>query len=151
MRCHREGLRPIDDLSRRIYTPPVALQSPDYQKFKRLRQLYIADLQRWYHRDQSDYATALLLTNGLTPETNARVFARAWEAYSDRPLSGADVARELGTDLKELQARLKQHATATGDVDPVVAQLLQPTIKIRREHIEEGYSLLQTILRGLTP
>ena len=152
VRCHVEGIRPIDDYGRRTYTPPLALQSPDYAKFKRLQQLYIAELKKWVVRDQGDFAAALVATNGLTPAANAKVFASAWDAYQNRPLSGEDVARELGFDAKLVTAAVKRFAVATGSLDPVVAALAhEPALPVRREHFEEDFSLIQKVVRGYQP
>lgn len=150
-RCHVEGLRPIDDYARRLFQHPVQLRSPDYQKFKRLRQLYLSDLPGQLAEDNARYAAALLACNGLTPAANARAFAAFWEQYADVPVSLGQAARELGCDERRLQAAVRAYATAQPFLDPVVASFAQvPPLAVRREHFEEVYPLMQKIL-GAVP
>lgn len=152
VRCHVEGIRPIDDWARKVYRSPIALASPDHEKLQRLRRLYLSDLDRHVRRDQQDYAEVLGKLTGLKPQEMARAFARMHEQYRERDLGLAQAAREAGVDGAKLLAALKVYATANGSLDPVLAGLLQePEVPIRREHYEEAYSLLQTVLRGYRP
>jgi hypothetical protein len=150
VRCHVEGLRPINDYARRLYRGSVTLAAKDYDRHLRLRQLYLEDLERYVKRDQGEYAEALLRLNGSKPAEMAKAFAKAWDDYAERDLTPADFAREMGVDEKRLLEALKQYAT--GGLDPVLAQLIQdPPIPIRREHMEEVYSQAQAAIRGYRP
>lgn len=149
IRCHTEGLRNIDDWARKTLRLPLSIQSPDYDKIKRFRQLYLSNLQRNFLRDKSDYAAALKECNGLTPEENARNFSRIWERYNDVDLGVSDVARELGCTEVNLLSKLKDYAAKTGSLDPVLAGLLAvPPVPIRREHMDEVFIIAQGIVRG---
>jgi hypothetical protein len=149
IRCHQEGIRPIDDYARKLYRGSVVLQSPDYRKFVRLRQLYLSDLAGHVRQDQEQYATALLRVNGLTAAANARAYAGAWDSYLNGEVTVAVAARELGCTEAHLLLALKASAKTTGQLDPVLAGLIQePPLPLRREHMEELYATLQTILRG---
>ncbi len=148
IRCHSEGIRPIDDWMRRVYRGAIGLGSPDYEKAKRLRQLYLSDLAGQIKRDQRDYAETLLKCNGLTPAANAKAFANAWDAYGARDLSPADLARELGVDEKKLMAALKAYAQRTQALDPVlIGFLADPPVAIRREHCDELVPIAYDVLR----
>jgi hypothetical protein len=58
---------------RRLVAPPLAIQSPDYEKLKRLRQLYLSGLNGAIDTDNASYAKAIKVANGLTVEANARL------------------------------------------------------------------------------
>lgn len=147
--CHVEGLRPIRDYARRIFRNQIQLQSPDYAKFVRLRQLYLSDLDGQVKRDQEDYAHVLLRTNGLTPAANAKLYATTFERYTEADLNADDAARELGVTKERLLAAIKTYVRTTGNLDPLIAGLLQdPVVPLRREHFEELFSTLQGIVKG---
>ena len=149
IRCHTPGIQPIDDWTRRVYRGAVQLQSPDYEKLKRLQRLYLSDLEGQVKRDQADYAEALRKTNGLTPEVNAKAYARLWDRYVEHDRLPADVARECGVTELTLLASLKAYVKRTGQLDPILAGLLQtPPVPVRAEHSEEVFPLLMQILGG---
>lgn len=145
-RCHVEGIRPIDCWARKAYAAPDKLAVVDPARFLRLRQLYLSDLERLMKRDQADYAAALLLANGLTPADNAQVVATVWERYVERPVTLADVAREMGTTPEKLQAAIKAKDAAEGILDPTLLALGKG-MTLRREYVEEMWP----VLMGLKP
>jgi hypothetical protein len=151
--CHLEGIRPIDDYVRRLYREPVRLQAVDYEQFRRLQRLYLGDLETKVRKDQAEYAEVLLRVNGLTPADNARAYLRTADNYVERALAAEDVARELGVPGETLVGGLKQYARATGQLDPVVAGLIQqPPLLLRREHVDEAVPLFFLALKGyVTP
>lgn len=147
VRCHAEGIRPIRDWMREVYRDNLRLVSPDYAKLKRLRQLYLSDLERSIKRDQSDYAETLLALNGLTPAANAKAFAAAHHRYAGEDRGVEEVARECGVTAAKLTEALKAYAAAQ-PLDPVLAGLLlNPPVSIRAEHFEEIFPVLMGILR----
>jgi hypothetical protein len=140
--CHAEGLRPIDDYMRRVYRPPLGLTSPDYDTSRRLRQLYLSDLQEKHDADVSRFARALRRLNGLTPPENARAYGRFWDRYQEAGRTIDDLAREVGETPVRLRARL-QEAGKAGGLDPILAGLLaDPPEPLRAEHVEEVFPLL---------
>lgn len=152
IRCHAPGIQPINDWARRAYRPPLALQSIDYEKYRRLRQLYLSDLQRLIKRDQTEYAEVLLRVNGLTPAANAQAYGRFWDRYVEQDRSPADCARELGVTEEALIGALKGYAKQTGALDPLLAGLVQtPALPIRSEHWEEIFGTAALIVKGAQP
>lgn len=146
--CHVEGIRPIDDWGRAIYSLPLALADPDETRLRRNRRLYLSDLQRWVSRDQADYGAAVLGLTGLTPPQLARSYGRLRASYVEADLSTADVAREAGVSVPVLRQRLQAIITSTGKLDPILAGILSGRRATRREHFEEVFGLLQIHLSG---
>lgn len=147
IRCHAEGIRPINDWARQHYRNSIQLATPDYEKYKRLRQLYLSDLEGHVKGDQAYYAAKLMQLNGTKPAEMARLFARAWDDYAERDLTPDNFARELGVDKAKMIAAIK--AYATGGADPVLTQVIQdPPLPVIRSHFEEVYSLAQSAIRG---
>lgn len=150
IRCHTEGLRPIDDYARKLFTNPVQLRSYDFEKLKRLRQLYLSDLPSHLSADNLRYAVAVKACNGFTPATNAKAVATAWEVYQDTPVSCEQAARELGIDERRLVMAIRNYAVSGVVVDPVVASFAQtPPIAMSRDHFNEVYSVLQKIIGAI--
>lgn len=149
IRCHVEGLRPIDDWARSVYQGELQLTSPDYDKYKRLKQLYLSDLPGKMEDDIRIFAKAVFRTNGLTVKDNASAYRAVWQAYADTPLGIEQQAFELGTTAEAWKKAIVAYG-ALGNRDPqIVGRLRRPTI--RREHWEEIYPLAQTVVRGLEP
>lgn len=148
VRCHTEGLRPINDWARRTLRNPLGVQSPDYTKTLELRRQYFSNLDKQLERDRELYREALLECNGWTPLQNAKAFARFWDWYVERDRTLADVAVECGVQPPALLAlALKRSATANGSADLVLSVfLLDPPGTVRVEMLEEAFSLLQGYL-----
>lgn len=146
VRCHTEGLRPIDDWARKTFTGPVKLASYDYEKYKRLKRLYLSDLPGQLKIDQEAYARALKKVNGLTPEANARNYANQWRKYADTSLGLEETAVELGVDVKVWKEALVKYSSGKL-VNPLLAGLLaDPPARIRREHWVAKYALAQEVV-----
>lgn len=152
VRCHVEGLRPLDDWARQFYADPpgdAKLISPDYERLKRLRQLYLRPMEDRYEDDQRVYARTLLRLTGLTPKQLADGYAAVWSAYVDAPVNGAKLSAELGVGYDLMIAALRRYvapvsAGGGGSQDPVLIDFLkQPEMPNRREYIEESYVLFQ--------
>lgn len=144
--CHQEGLRPINDWARRIYTPPFSLDSVDYAKQKRLRQIYLGDLKGKLEQGNSGFARVLLSVNGLTPPQNAKAFAAAWDGYAEDDRGIEETAREVGLPAEQWAARLKAAAAAGKALDPVLAALVQG-LPVRAEFWEEVFPQAMQIAR----
>lgn len=155
VRCHVEGIRPINDWMRQVYRSPVALAAVDKDQFVRFRQLYLSDLARWVRRDSEDYAETLARLTGQTAAQTAAAYGRAWESYAEADLLPADVARETGYPAETVVAALRAYATPGKGVpplDPVLAGLIaDPPVAVRREHFDEVFPLLMQILLGYKP
>ena len=152
VRCHTEGIRPIDDVARRLYRGAIALQSPDPFKLRRLRQLYLSDLPKYETRDRQDFAEAVKACNGLGVEENAKVFGATWKRYQDDSVTVATAELELGIESGKLVPALKVYSVATGSLDPVLAFFIQnPPLPVRRDHFEESFGLLQAAVKGYKP
>jgi hypothetical protein len=146
------GIQEIDDWVRQLVTPPLALQSPNYDKLRRLRQLYLSDLGRQVQKDQEQYTEAVKLANGLTPQANARLYARWWDRYQEQDFNLARIERELGVPRDQVVAALKEINQKTGSLDPVLAGLLQPQeLPIRSEQWEEVFPQAMSAMRGYQP
>ena len=151
VRCHEEGLKPIDDWARSVFTGKVALASPDYAKAKRLRQLYLSDLPGQMEDDIRVFARAVKTVNGLTIKDNAKAYATAFQRYADTSLGMEETAYELGTDAKTWEAALKAYGK-DNLADTLLAGLVaDKPRRIRREHWFEAYSLAHIVLRGARP
>jgi len=142
IRCHVEGIRPIADTGRALFAgDPIVLQSPIYEKYKRLTRLYLSDLQKHIRRDNEDLADVLRRINGLTPQENAKLFARVWSRYVDEDLGLEASARELGVTKNRLLAVLNEQLKRQGSLDHVAAMFLAG-LPVRREHFEELFGTL---------
>jgi hypothetical protein len=148
IRCHSPGIQPINDWGRNLYVGDVRLGSPDYDRLKRLRQLYLSDLNRSITRDQKDYADALKTLNSLTPAANATAFARVHREYEQADLSAAQFAAELGVPEEKFKMAMTDYAK-TKPLDPLLLGLVVRGLPLRREHAEELYSVAHLILGGV--
>jgi len=146
--CHRTVLHPIQDYVRDVLArPPMALASPDPDVNKRLRQLYLSDLETRFRRDVEDYATAAArATGGLKLEEVADRYGRFWDLYeADRTVER--ISRGVGVPAERILQALRAQQTA-GTLDPVLAGLLHGE-PLRFEHYEESLPTLHVYLRGL--
>ena len=154
IRCHKDGIRPLDDHGRKLFRVggPVKLQSPDYEVLKRLRQLYLGELQRYVEKDRDEYSFALRQLTGWTPAELSRVYTRWWKRLNDDEVTVEVMAAELGTTPAHFAASIKWAAKQTGGIDNTTAGLLlEPPDTIKRQHFEERYALFQTYIRGYIP
>lgn len=146
VRCHVEGLRPINDWGRQIFTKGINLASPDREKAKRLEQLYLSNLDKWYKADNDAYAAALKECCNMTPEESAKAIGRVWKAYDERDLLPADAAREFGLTEEVYLERLRAYFTADKLADLVLAShIADPPIAIRQDDFEQLMPLVAPI------
>lgn len=152
IRCHKEGLRPIDDWIRPFYADPpgdVKLVSPDKEKEIRLTRLYLADLKEYYTEDVAIYTKTLKRLTGWKPEELALSYAETWRTYAEVQVSLESFASELGVEKEMLIDSFKQYALPQSKgggngQDPIlIGYLKNPAFTARREEIEEVYSLAQ--------
>lgn len=144
VRCHVEGIRPIDCWARRTYSNDIILSSHDPAKTRRLKRLYLSDINSLIRRDQQDYATVLKTVNGLTTKENADIYASFWSRYVDQPRTIEDVERETGYSRQQIIAALRERRNA----DPILLGLAKENPQsIRSEHWEEAFSILMGYIR----
>lgn len=143
IRCHVEGLRPIDDWVRR---QPKIITSPDYAELVQLRRQYFSNLQRQLGRDRLVYQESLMETNGLTPLENSKVVANIWNRYVEEPVGLQQAAAEIGVP----QEVLKRKITGNGDA-LLVGLIATPPVTITRLHWEESFSMVMQLVYGGKP
>lgn len=155
IRCHVAGIQPIDDWVRKLVRDPLELKVADYDDFKRLRQLYVSDLQGKVKADQEIYAKAIAkASGGLSTELFARKYASFWSRYQDEDYDLERISLETGVPRDKLLTALDAITRKTGGINPVLAGLLRGLVKgdealaIRSEQFEEVYPLLMTHLAG---
>jgi len=152
VRCHapNSGLNPIDTWARNLLQPPLALQSPDLESIKKLRQQYLRDLQGPMDDDRRTYARALFEATGMKPKDYATAFSKCFADYD----GGVDLGRaavDLGVTPERLKQALEAQSKATGSVDTVLSTFLRPaeqqkTVKIRQW--QEAYALAHICLKS---
>lgn len=147
VRCHTEGLRPIDDWGRKVFQDKVALSSPDYEKSRRLFQLYLSDIADKLDDDRAAQAKIVKrLTGYTTPELSAAV-AEVWSSYAERDLTPADAAKDLGVTEEEYLTALRNAAKQNPLFDPVLSShLATPAVAIRSDDWEQVYQLALSYL-----
>lgn len=163
IRCHEEGLRPINDWGRKAYaqaedatkTGQNLLGTPDPKKLIRLKQLYLGDLPRQLEEDNFNYARALKELNGMTPKELSAGVSKVWQRYK-RPLGMEQLAEELGVKAEVWDKALRNHvANAYAKkqiVDPLLVGLIgKNPQKLLRPHAEELFPVMQVILKEWTP
>lgn len=132
VRCHVEGLRPIQDWGRRIYSGPLRLTSPDPVQFRRLVQLYLGELQEYVDGDTAAYAKRLVRLTGWKTDEAAKAIGVAWAWYEERDILPADAAAELGVSEAAYVAKLRAYFQANPLSDSVLAShLADPPIGLR--------------------
>jgi hypothetical protein len=117
----------------------LSLGSPDYEKYRRLKQLYLSDLSGRIEADQKQYAAAVFKCNGMTSQANATAVGKIWTTYLDQDITAKVLAAEYGCTEAHLVKSLK----AIGPkIDPVFAGLIAvPPQGLRREWVEEAFSI----------
>ena len=172
IRCHVEGLRPLDDYGRQLWQGERKLAAFDPKRFRRLEQLYLAPLKEELEDDVRRYARALTRLNGpaWTPLKNATAYKDAWRRWNDEKVTLSRAAAELGglnPDL--LKARLQRYArpvnmNAKGEPvkpgeEPGLGQLVPNSLAafmldddspMLRDHFAEHFGLMQKAYRGIT-
>lgn len=105
-RCHDNGgLKDVDGWARNLLAPPLALNSPDYDQARLLRQQYLRDLGRAIDRDRKIFSDAVREATGLKDAKEyAALYAAQWEHYEDAKVDAAWAARDLECEPEKLKA-----------------------------------------------
>jgi hypothetical protein len=161
IRCHKEGLRPIRDFARKLFAPPGALEEKDYDRFERLRSLYLNEFQPQLDADRLAYEGALWKITlhftlfgyrGWAPGKLSSVIRDAWRDYADTDLNADRMAFEVGVDTRVFVGRVRSYVSRKRPSDNVLKQFLhEPPYAMDRDSFEERYAILATIARGLDP
>ena len=161
VRCHTEGLRPIDDFARRQFALlRLDINAKDYKKVERIQQLYLRDYEHWLTRDNRDYQYALAQIGGpaWTPQRVSLAYKRFWKTYADDDLTPRTAAAELGTSAEHLLVSMRRWTkpVAQGGLGQRLpnswgAFLQVPPSGLVRDHFEEHYALGQLVIRGVLP
>jgi hypothetical protein len=172
IRCHVEGLRPLDDYGRQLWQGERKLAAFDPKKFRRLEQLYLAPMKEELEDDTRRYARALSRLNGpgWTTLKNARAYKDAWRRWADEKVTISRAAAEMGNlDPALLKARLRRYARPAnlndkgeplkageepglGQLVPnsLAAFMLDDDSPMLRDHFAEHFGLMQKAYRGIT-
>lgn len=149
VRCHTEGLRPIDDWSRKVFRGGVGLGSPDREKAKRLRQLYLGPLFKELARDRERYNESLAALLGLKSDEVSKLVADSWKRYESSSMLPDQLAAEIGCTEKELTDSVSSYLKSTGQIDLLLSSIVaDPPVPIRREHFEEILPILMTQVKA---
>jgi hypothetical protein len=150
-RCHKEGLRPLNDWARKTYVAPFTLEGFDAEETRRQRAAYLSRVNGFLERGNRVYADALKRCNGLTPAENAAAYAECLADYIDRDLDVAAAAAEVGLKPDAWREKVGEYLAAEKrsgrKPDPLLAALYQD-VPMRREHWEEIFPLAMSIARG---
>jgi hypothetical protein len=153
VRCHREGLRPLDDYGRRLLSGQGKLAvSNDRALFDRLATLYLRPLERHRVRDNLEYSEALKEVggNGLTPGKLSQTYTSVWQRWNDNDVTREQAALEIGVDEALLVDALRWYGSPAGGKQILPLSLLGFTLNkpedMLREHFEEAYDTIQLIL-----
>lgn len=150
LRCHgpNAGMQPIDGWLRNLVQAPLALQSPDYEVLKDLRQKYLRDMANPQEDDRRLYTRSLKEATGLNPKQYSEAYGEFWSRYEDERVDADRAAVELGTTKQSLLAAIDGYIRKTGSVDTVLSVLLRGGT-IGRRQFEEAYGTGQLVLRGI--
>lgn len=126
MRCHTDGgLQDFDQYVRNLIAPPLGLQTPDYERYRLLRQQYVVNLQKYLKKDREAYAEAVMEATGWDTKVYAQKYAAAWEYYEDARVDSVWAARDCNLTEKEFVTSLCAYLRVTKILDPLLAVFLQ--------------------------
>lgn len=131
VRCHvNGGLKEIDDWTRNLLQPPLALNAVDYKELRKLRQQYLRHLEPFLDRDRAVYAASVKEATGWDTKKYAQQYATFWERYEDARVDAAWAARDLGVSEKKfVDAVYAQVKLGTADTVLSVFVLKGPRVR----------------------
>lgn len=148
IRCHIEGIRPVDNLLPKLYTGKIRLNTNDLNLSERLTTTYLFDFNRTIKLDQAAYADDIKTFFKLTPKEIANAYAEMWNLYSTVDLLPADMAREFGVTELEYMAALKiAYKINKFNSNSLAGHLQTPPIPITRAQAEQLIPLIDEILQ----
>ena len=106
IQCHHSGLNaPTLNELRRLIEMGVDVYANQKHLQEQLELFHLSDVARELDRNNEDFAAAVEMINGLSPQENAAAFAACVRSY-DADLSLLDAARELDSTAEELRLAL---------------------------------------------
>lgn len=155
IRCHREGLRPIDDWARKFWSVPFGLgvTDPEDRAAREKTQQYLGDLAFHLKRDRELFDYALGQVSGWTPAQLADAYADWWRWYGEEDVGIERAADEWGTTPDLLRAAFTRSGlpapAGSGRIDEVLGGYAKvPPIPASREEFEEVFQRGVVILQG---
>ena len=144
--CHSQGLKlPTLDKYREAIVGGVLIKTYDKQEALNIDRYYQSAFLRDVKRGIEDYAVAVKMCNGLTPEANAAMFWDTVVAY-DADVTREQAALELGTTPRELSLAIAYYIDKYKDRN-IRPALLSEGQKISRSQFEENAYKFQEMLR----
>lgn len=153
LKCHRQGgLQDIAGWARNLFAPPLALQSPDYREYLKIKRQYLRDMAGFIVRDRAIYTDFVKQATGWTAEEFSDRYAAAFEKYEYGRVGLVQAARYARCQPEHLKAAIQQQIKLTGGTDLVLSGFLlegarAETVGIRQ--LEELMPLLHAALRGV--
>jgi hypothetical protein len=142
--CHTTGMqRPTINAYKQYFVGGAKLYADKATK-QELQRVYESPFVKELDAQDADYATAIRLVNGLTPERNAANFVACIKAY-DAPVDLAQAAREAYCTTDELRLALGGYAP-TGKLSARLAALAEG-MPMSRDQWKASYS--QVVLEVL--
>lgn len=152
IRCHEEGLRPIEDWGRLVFRAAngIGLGSPNRQIAERLDQLYISPkFKQELDLDRVAYATALKELSGWTTKEYSAKFAEYWADIENGPVFPNDVERYLGIPKDQFVPKMRAYLEKYKISDLVLASTVaDPPQSLRPEHFEEVIPIIMMDVMG---
>lgn len=144
--CHSQGLKmPTLDRYREAIVGGVIIKSYDAKLALDIDRYYRSAFVRDVKRGMDDFAVAIKLINGCTPDENRNLFCENVLAYDD-DVTPALAALELGTTPKELSLAIAYWVEKYKDRNTRISMLAQNQ-PISRAQFESNAYKLQEIMR----
>jgi hypothetical protein len=142
--CHTEGLRhPTLDQYRSYILSGARIYTHDKATQQEIDRYLDSPIAKEINRNNEDYAAAVGLCNGLTPQQNAAAFRLLVQLY-DAPLTLEQQARELYTTRDEWRLALGDYSRTyqlTGRL-----ALAAQDVPISREQWQASFALAQKVI-----
>lgn len=144
--CHAPAAGLIDPTldAYREYILGGAKVFADYDTKRRIEQYLQSDIGKEMARGREDYAEAIRLCNGLTPEKNAANWVAVVKAY-DAPVDLSQAAREVYSTPDELRNAIASYAPS-GKLSARLAALAHGQPMSRDQWIQSQHDLQLAIL-----
>jgi hypothetical protein len=164
VRCHLDGIKPVDDWVRNVSRAPLAFHVKDPAAARRQAQLYGEGLEDAIAGDQAVYKRAVWRStctpgnrDGLSTKEFNSLYREFWSEYQEESFDLDRIALWTGLDRKAVLYALDGLVKKVGSTNPVLAGLLRAVADgekeagIRSEMFEEVFPTLMLSLKGYQP